>query len=238
MNRARKTARSVGKTMAAPVIAALWNEIIMKQNWTLYLIAITSAGIVILREIFPTLRFDGISLTLLGIAALAMVIPRLIELLPPIKKAKYKEFEIEFEKEIKALEHQVVEIEKEAVESEQQGTAKYPPLHTTYIDEYQSIISSKEPNIQKVLRAAILTENIVLQAAKDLNIALKNNVRAPSSIIRILFKEGFITQKEQSVFNSFWELRNKVIHGHLADLSDSQTTRIMSLLWRLITIFG
>lgn len=208
------------------------------KNGAFYLIAAVSIGIVILREIYPSLKFDGISLVLLAIAALAISLPRLIELLPPLKKAKFKDFEIEFEKDIEVLESQVKEIAVEAEETELKGNAKYPPLHSAYVDEYQSISSSTEPNMQKVLRAAILTERIIIQAAKDLDIEVKGNVKSPSAIIRTLVKEGVVTEKERAVFTSFWDLRNKVVHGQLDELSDGQTTRIMSLLWRLVTIFG
>ncbi len=209
----------------------------MIKNSSLYIIAAVSLGIAILREIYPSLRFDGISLTLLGISAIALSLPRIIEILPPLKRAKYKDFEVEFEKEIKTLENQVVEIEQEAIKSEIRGTSKYPPLHSTYVDEYQSIMASSEPNMHKVLRSAILTEKVILQAANDLEIDIGKH-RTPSSIIKLLVKEEFITPKEQEVFNAFWKLRNKVVHGHLAEITDNQTTRIMSLLWRLITIFG
>lgn len=178
------------------------------------------------------------SLALLGIAALALVLPRLIEILPPLKKAKYKDFELEFEKEIKVLEKQVVQIEKETEESEVEGKAKYPSLHSEYVDEYQNIVSSNEPNMQKILRSAILTEKIIFQATKDLNIEIKGNAKSPVAVIRVLVKEGILSEKERAVFNSFWELRSKIVHGHFSELTDNQTTRIMSLLWRLITIFG
>lgn len=208
------------------------------KNISFYLIAGTSIGIVVLREIYPSLKFDGISLMLLAIAALAISLPRLIELLPPLKKAKYKDFEIEFEKEIEVLESQVKEITNEAEETELKGTAKYPPLHAAYVEEYQNIVSSAEPNMQKVLRAAILTEKIVLQAARDLDIEIQGNTKSPAVVIKALVADGAITEKECSIFTSFWDLRNKVVHGHMAELTDSQTTRIMSMLWRLITIFG
>ncbi len=208
------------------------------KNVTLYLISFTAFGIVVLREFYPSLRFDGVSLALLGIAALALSLPRLIEILPPLKKAKFKDFEIEFEKEIEVLEEQVVQIEKEAEKSEIKDTSKYPPLHSAYVEEYQNIISAKEPNMQKVLRAAILTEKIVVQTVKDLDIEVKGNIKSPAVVIKSLVDEGVITENERVVFNTFWDLRNKVVHGHLSELTDSQTTRIMSLLWRLITIFG
>lgn len=208
------------------------------KNFSLYLIAGASIGVVLLRVVYPTLKFDGISLALLGIAALAISLPRLIELLPPLKKAKYKDFEIEFEKEIEVLESQVEAISSEAEEAELKGIAKYPPLHTAYVEEYQSIVSSAEPNMQKVLRAAILTEKIVFQAARDLDIEIQGNTKSPTVVIKALVEEGAITERESSVFSSFWDLRNKVVHGHMAELTDSQTTRIMSMLWRLITIFG
>ena len=208
------------------------------KNFSFYVIAAASIGIVVLRAIFPSLKFDGISLTLLSIAAFAISLPRLTELLPPLKKAKYKGFEIEFEKEIEVLESQVKEITNDAEETELTGTAKHPPLHPAYVEEYQSIVSSAEPNMQKVLRAGILTEKIILQAARDLEIKVQGNTKSPAVVIKALVAEGAITEKERSVFTSFWGLRNKVVHGQMADLTDNQTTRIMSMLWRLITIFG
>jgi uncharacterized protein YutE (UPF0331/DUF86 family) len=208
------------------------------KNGVFYLISVASIGIVILREIYPFLKFDGISLSLLAIAALAISLPRLIELLPPLKKAKFKGFEIEFEKDIEVLESKVKEISVEAEKTELEGSAKYPPLHSAYVDEYQTISFSNDANMLKVLKAAILTEKIIIQAAKDLDIEIKGNVKSPTVIIRALVNEGVVTEKERAVFTSFWDLRNKVVHGQLDGLTDGQTTRIMSLLWRLVTIFG
>jgi len=208
------------------------------KNLAFYLIAAAAISIVVLREVYPDLKFDGISLTLLAIAAVAIILPRLLLILPPLKKAKYKDFEIEFEKEIGALEVKVAEVALEAEETELKGEANYPPLHKAYVEEFQSIALSTDPSVQKILRAAILTEKMIIQSAIDLGIEVQGNVKSPTVIIKMLVKEGAITEKESSVFNSFWDLRNKIVHGQMTNVTYSQTLRIMSLVWRLVTIFG
>jgi len=61
-------------------------------------VAITCFGLIIARAVWPEIRFDNISLTLLAITALAVLLPELRKHLGPVKTVKIGPFEVELER--------------------------------------------------------------------------------------------------------------------------------------------
>ena len=176
-------------------------------------IAIIAGALVVLRMLFPALVFDNQSLILLCIAALSVALPRLLELLPPLKRLKYGKFEAEFNEAIDRLEERVNEAEeKPAPQTPQKTVTGYPPLHDEYVKGFKEILSSRTSNTEKILAAAILAESMLAETAKELQLTNDGRFRSPSEIVRLLASNGFISDAERDAFNGFWQIRNTVVH--------------------------
>jgi hypothetical protein len=204
------------------------------------LIATVAVTLVVLRMLVPRLVFDNQSLVLIGLAALALALPKLLSLLPPLKKVKYGEFEAEFNEAIDRLEERVGEAEQSPTPQTQQKTvAGYPPLRGTYVKGFQEILSSRTSNTEKILAAAILVETMLTETARELGLIKDNRFKSPAQIVQLLETNGFISDPERKAFDEFWQIRNSVVHGRLgAPPNDEQTARVLDLVWRLVRILG
>jgi len=183
---------------------------------------------------------DGIdqsALILLGVAALCFLLPDLATMIARLRKVKWGEFEAEFDAEIGKLEAKVVQAEEKAASEPKRSWAASPPLHNSYVSEYQGIISSPSSAREKIVLAAILAERMLAETVKELGLDASGRTSARNAV-RILNKEGFISSPEVEAFDEFWRIRNAVVHGEVREISDKQLARILDLLWRLVTIFG
>lgn len=182
---------------------------------------------------------DQNSLVLVGAFIFCFLFAEFSSYFISLRKLKWGnlEAEFDFDKTITKFEADVIaaENDKSAMGSPSQST--YPPIYESYISEYENIIRSPSSNREKVLLGAILLERMIVESIKEIAPEKKLKM-SPSNAIQFLFKEGFISDPEHVAFSEFWKVRNKVVHGEIEELSDKQTTRILDLLWRLVTILG
>jgi len=197
-------------------------------------IAIAAVALVILRMVFPKLVFDNTSLILFAIAAVALLLPNALSLLPPLKKLKYGEFEAEFNEAIKRLEQRVGEAEKSPAPQPQKLTGSFPPMREPYVKGFKDILSSQTSNTEKILAAGILCEQMLSETARDLELSKGSQFRTPGAIVQALAGHGFVSEAEQQAFSEFWKIRNSVVHGQGPPPNDEQTSRLLDLLWRLV----
>ena len=203
------------------------------------LIAIIAASLVLLRMIFPKLVFDNQSLILLCAAALALVLPKLLTVLPPLKRLKVWEFEAEFNEAIDRLEKRVSEAEqKPAPQPTQKTITGYAQLHESYVKGFKEILSSRASNTEKILAASILAETMLAETARELELTTDNRYRSPSTLAELLASNGFISDAERDAIKEFCRIRNAVVHGRATPPNDEQTARVLDLLWRLVRVLG
>lgn len=179
------------------------------------------------------IKIDSTVVILIGLAVLIYILPELSNL----SKFKYGEIELEFEKKVDELEKLVI------AEEATGGTTIIKTEHQKvswqhYYSEYREILNSKASNSEKILRASQLVELMITEAGQDFGLAEATKMKNPSAIMRELQKKNLISNEEFSLYNEFYSLRNKIIHGEIKDISDSLTTRILDLLWRIVRIFG
>jgi uncharacterized protein YutE (UPF0331/DUF86 family) len=153
-----------------------------------------------------------------------------------IKKIKVGGFEVELEKKVNDLERLV--IAEEIIGGPKKESKETKINWPDYYKEYSDILKSKSSNIEKILRASQLVELMISDAGKDLGLTDNAKLKNPKIIMNELHQHGLITVEEFSLYNEFTSLRNKVIHGQIKEISDSLTTRILDLLWRIVRIFG
>jgi|GEM_PF-2562279 hypothetical protein len=207
----------------------------MKRPSVFQLVALSAIVLVVLRMFFPHLVFDSTSLILFAIAAIALLLPTLLSLLPPLKKLKYGDFEAEFNEAIKRLEQRVGEAEQApAPEPPKQQTGGHPPMRGRYVKGFKDILAAPGSNTEKILAAGILCEGMLSETARDLELTKGSQPRTPKAIVQALASHGFVSQAEQQAFDEFWKIRNAVVHGQGPPPNDEQTARLLDLLWRLV----
>lgn len=196
-------------------------------------VGLTLLGILAMFQDKIGIKMDTTVVILFGLAILVYILPELSNL----SKFKYGDLEFEFEKKVDQLEKLV--IAEEAVggvtinKSEQQRVG-----WQHYYSEYREILNSKSSNIEKILRGSQLVELMITEAGRDFGLAEDYKLKNPTVIMRELQKNNLISGEEFSLYNEFYSLRNKIIHGEIKEISDALTTRILDLLWRIVRIFG
>ncbi len=178
------------------------------------------------------LKIDTTTVIIIGLAILLYILPELSNL----SKFKYGDIELEFEKKVNELEKLV--IAEETTKSTVKGSKDVNVSWQHYYKEYNEILNSKSSNFEKILRASQLVELMISVAGKDFGLTDNNKLKNPSAIVKELHSRHLISDEEFSLYNEFYSFRNKIIHGEIKELSDSLTTRILDLLWRIVRIFG
>jgi uncharacterized protein YutE (UPF0331/DUF86 family) len=175
---------------------------------------------------------DALSFTAEAIKALAwptatvlvalMVRKPVVELLPFLKRLKYKEVELEFSKELAQL--------KTEAETQAKGSEI---AHQTPI-----AISS---NSRLLNLASISTSAAILEAWSELEsvaIAVASAIwnQPPSDIFKnyprlgdYLYQNKVIDEKQRAIFNKLRELRNKAAHAVDLNLSESEARTYIEL---------
>jgi uncharacterized protein YutE (UPF0331/DUF86 family) len=212
-----------------------------KSFWKVYLplysVALAAVVIIIARIINKDITFDNISLILFAIAAISILLPYLLRGLPPLKKVKIGDYEVEFDQKLRSLESKIIESEQEIQETEIQ-TKSASVNWQEYFREYSSIIKSPISNVEKILAAANLVERMIIDAAKAYDIIEDNARKNTQAIIAEMEKQGLISRAERDAFSEFSGLRNQVVHGGILSPTDSQTARFLDLGWRLVRTFA
>jgi len=212
------------------------NKALWRVYWPLYLVALAAVIVIVARILNKDITFDNISLILFGIAATCILVPYLLRGLPPLRKLKVGDYEVEFEEKLRSLENKVIESEQEVQET------KVPPRSESvdwreYYREYNSIIGSSVSNVEKILAASNLVERMILDAARAFDIDNGNIRKSARGVIVEMERQGLISQAERAAFAEFSDLRNRVVHGILSP-TDSQTARFLDLGWRLVRTFA
>lgn len=200
-------------------------------RWPLYLISVGAVGLVGARMAWPWLPFDNNSLILLGVAALALVVAYL-----PLKSIKWGELEAEFNSDVAALAQKVVASEQAPPPKTPRTERLHGAARASY-DKYAELLSSRGSNVEKILGAGVMLEQVVDAAAKEFEFKDLRPGAGTMSVLSRFAREGLVGQAEMEAFRDFWAIRNKVVHqGYIP--TDDQTARLLDLAWRLIRVFG
>jgi uncharacterized protein YutE (UPF0331/DUF86 family) len=208
--------------------------------WPLYVVALLAAGVIAARMKWPSLIFDNTSLILFAIGSISILLPFLFRGLPPLKRFKFGEYEIEFEEKLRSLESKVIQSEHElkSTQIKDKGASTHLSFGwQEYYRDYNSIISSSVSNVEKILAAANVVERIILDTAQALDLVAGTPRKNTRTIIVEMKKQGLITEAEQEAFIEFSNIRNDVVHGNNLNPSESQTARFLDLGWRLVRTF-
>lgn len=141
------------------------------------------------------------------------------ELVPGLKKAKFKDFEIEFDK-------QISKIKEEAKEEfpEQKDDLKLHLISLTQVLPNESVLEAWKEIEQRA-------EKLILTNKPDINIPAKEKYKRMQEI---LMEENFIEAKKAKVFHDLRMARNKAAHAEGHFLSQEQALSYVSVAIMMI----
>jgi uncharacterized protein YutE (UPF0331/DUF86 family) len=170
-----------------------------------YIIITVCLSLIILRIIFPDLKFDTISMTLLGIAVLAILIPDVDKILSTIKKLKFGSAELELHELNKTTEKV-----EDKLKDENLKNAGISGLTHRYDFAFE---------LQNDLPTTILKLSIDIEKAmrEIYEIAFKTREERPlatSKLIDVLRQKNIFDEETTNLLKQFWKTRNTVVHGN------------------------
>ena len=209
-------------------------------RWAPVTVATTAVVLIAVRMLWPGVKFDDTSLWLFGIAAAA-----LLSLYIPISSVKFGEIEVKTERVIQDVQRKVEAVEQAAAEKPfaEEVRAEYAkkpgePSWEDFFERYVSIVNSASSNVEKLVSAAILIEQMIRSAATAYGVHESIIRRGPRAVIDHLAEQDLISQEERSAFHEFWFIRNRIVHGDLPRPSDIHTARLLDLGWRLVRMLA
>jgi len=174
------------------------------RKYSRHIIATICLVIIIARLIYPTLNFDVISLTLLGIATLVIIIPHPDKIFERARKIKIGNFEIELEE----LNNKIEKVEKTITEQELKyaglGGDKHP-------FEFDYEISNDLPT--EILKISIEIEKTLREIYE---MAFKTREKRPlavSVLIETLREKKVLDIELTKLLRQFWIFRNNIVHA-------------------------
>jgi len=189
-----------------------------------YIVVLICIGIIIFRFIYPKLNFDLISLVLLGFALFALLVPEPEKLFQRAKKIKLGNFELE----LNELNQETEKIEEKISEP----NINYPGPEETYGLEFK--ITEDFPT--EILKLSIEIEKITRGV---FSIGVRKEQKRPLSVLQsisILESKGLIEKETSLLIRKFWNIRNKVVHGHDIELGRKDMLAFMDIGLRILRI--
>ncbi|WP_425422230.1 hypothetical protein [Phaeodactylibacter xiamenensis] len=203
-------------------------------------IIILCLGIVIVRAIIPELNFDWISLVLVSVVIIVLYNVDIVEKLDRLKKVKLGQFEIELEEKLKELSKNADQKFEERSETLRNNPSISGPPETVksfkeiealekvykVIDKPESALVLLAVEIEKVIRDIYLRNN-----PKERRIPL-----SPRVLINDLYTQGLLDKEMMDIIQDFWNIRNKVVHGHDLQFTDSQKVEMLDIGFKIYRI--
>jgi hypothetical protein len=165
-------------------------------------------------------------LTTLGIAFVLR--SSITRLLLRLSKAKYKDVELEFGKELEDLEQRAARAELPEKATQHQPTPFVPESLGDYIER----ISRVSPRAA-ILESWVAVELAIFEAAARLNVRLPSPSQ-PVVALRHLESTGALSSEVQAMIQGLRSLRNKAAHAEEFDIQPAQAAEYGKLAERII----
>lgn len=143
----------------------------------------------------------------------------LVALLPQLKTFKYKELEMEFEKELDAL-------SKKSQESRARIEIDVTPEEET--DYYSQRVKELSPRAA-IIESWIGLESTAISTAQQFGLAPKNKRVSFTGAMANLVKGGVLTQEDVININELRVLRNKAVHEYELPLTENEAAKFMEI---------
>ena len=163
----------------------------------------------------------------------------LTKLLQEVIRFKWKDLEIEFDKEIRQIKTQAEKhLPPPTIKITTGDTIVVGTGEGASISEGQSAflrLAELYP-AAAILQAWLVLENSLREAAK--RIGIQDSDRGTTMMLaQELYKQGKFDRETFDIFKNIRELRNKVVHARVTDLTEFQALEYESITRRLVSAF-
>lgn len=188
--------------------------------------------IIIIRAVWPNLRFDDVSLWLFVTAVLVLLIPDIGNLINRIKKFKKGDLEIEFEQSVDQLAEETEELEEE-VESESEEEGLYEGLP----EKMRTLLRNSAGNPRGALISlAVEIEAELRSLAEEYGSSSAYQASSPSKLVQDLVQNEILSPKVAHIFRDFWSIRNQAVHSRVFEVSEARLFQLVDLGLKLLKI--
>lgn len=183
-----------------------------------------------------SIKVDASTMLILAVAVLLFCVGDLSNL----SKFKFGDLEMEFGEKLGELENMITteEVSPTSPNAIKTGNnINKGQLESKFYQAYEAIFNSSSSNLEKVLRASQLLEEMLLDVGKKLEMEPQQS-RNASMVVNQLSRAGLLSPQEVSIYKEFSQIRNQIIHKDIGLLDDAVTVRMLDLILRMIRIFG
>ena len=204
-----------------------WIWAVKPQAWIAFLCFI----IVFARFRWPDLRFDSLSLYLILVAMLCILIPDLAQMIARIKKIKIGDKEIELSEALDRIARQTERIENRVSDAagESFERSEEPPIH---IEKYL-----KDPRGGLIAIAADIEIRVQHLLSKE-DLSSARRYTTPLHGVELLAKYGHVVPDLPILMRDFWTVRNRVVHGSEARMTEQDIYRLVDLGVRILELLS
>lgn len=212
---------------------ALVRKIKVKSNTLIKIfIVLLCISIIFLKMIVKDISFDNTSLYLLIIVVVVIILPDIKDFLLRIRKFKKGDFELELGETITQFKEKVEEAE-ETIEENPAPKADYTKFDDDIVNKLASAANNPRGTLL-VIAAEI--EQRIRHLASEADIVVGDRHIPSTKLLIELEKREVISRNIYPLFKEFWNIRNKVAHGHSDKIIDSRLYEFAELGVRLLSL--
>lgn len=142
----------------------------------------------------------------------------IFKLLDQTKKLKYKDFEIEFDKDLNDLNARVKEKKKKT---------KIPEnFKNKYFNENFDIIPSRG----KLIEAWLSLETSIMSSASSFDLDSRDKKLNLHEALRILNKNEILDRENLDIINELRQLRNRLVHFRESDIKEDEINKFIDTI--------
>jgi len=198
-----------------------------------YFIAILAVLIIIVRAIWPEIKYDDTSFYLTLLVAVVLLIPDIGNLVSRVKKFKKGDLEIELESKIDELAGKTEKAEEDIeVSTEAYEFERIPNDLRNRIAEY-----TRDPR-GGLIAVAVEIESKIDEIARRYKIEKRPKYISPIKNIDEFTKRGIVPKELSTLIRDFWTIRNRAVHSTEFKLTNEHLYRLLDLGIRILDLLS
>lgn len=207
-----------------------------------YVLLAVCVGVIVARAALPELRFDNISLLLLVLVVIILLIPELPALMGRIRKLRVGDFEIELDEKLTELAAKTDTVEaavgeQAAVLSPDRLMESKFAIATGIDSEVTKLMELPNPEAALVLIAAQIEKTIRILASET-DLPELRYPRPFRQVLRVLVEKQLLNPDIFPLFQDFWAIRNRVVHGRHFEVSEGRLYELVELGFRILRLLA
>lgn len=201
-----------------------------------YIITGLCGMLILVRMIWPDIKFDEISVFLFVFGGLTFLFPTpvIMKIMSAIKKIKTPGFELEFKKQIEALANEADKIEKEV---ETSPTDSFT-FEDSWIGVKQDISRFLAHPREGLIEIAVRIESAASDLAEYYRIPRAHSLVSPVMVASELAKRELLPKETPELIRGFWSVRNQAVHAKDFEITQEHLYELLDLGIRILRLLS